>query len=113
MNDKLRKTAIAGFTATVGLGFGLVGPVGAQEYPGPQAPAPEVAGVEQERQPVGAAPGARVAGVQEERVAGAQQAQGATLPVTGGDVLGLAALGAGAIALGGAAMAARNRRATR
>jgi LPXTG-motif cell wall-anchored protein len=87
--------------ATTLLALGITAaPAAAQEYPGPQPPEtiPRV-----DQPPAPPAP-TEVLGVRDERAA--------MLPVTGGDVVGLAAAGAGAVVLGGGLLLARRRQTT-
>jgi LPXTG-motif cell wall-anchored protein len=77
------------------LSAGAAGPASAAgQYPGQVAPREQVGGAVVERP----------------QAAPARQApRGATLPVTGGDVVALAVVGGGAVAAGGVLLASRRR----
>ncbi|MDQ3758179.1 MAG: hypothetical protein M3394_10065 [Actinomycetota bacterium] len=86
---KARKLIGAAVVATAVIGTPAAASAQTGDYVGAEV---QVRGVEFNRAPEEPV---RVLGVQESREAG-----GTTLPVTGGDIAGLALLGAGAVALG-------------
>lgn len=99
---------------TLGLGMAVVallcGPAAAQQYP----ETPPVDVLPDDGAPpdaVGNPPAqvGDVGGVDDVQVAGDVVTRSRSLPVTGGDVVGLAAIGAGAVALGGVLVAQRRR----
>jgi LPXTG-motif cell wall-anchored protein len=94
-------------TAALGLALGLnMAPAAAQNIT-PQCFSPEVNCVEEIR-PAALAETVEVAPTQ---IVASQATGGQTLPVTGGDVVGLAAVGAAAVVGGTALLAVRRRRA--
>ena len=93
------KRWLVGITCTAGL---LV--VGASPALGQESPNNDVQGVTQTNTPVAPV-------VEAQTVAQAPARSAQTLPVTGGDVVGMAAVGAAAVAAGGGLLVLRRRRA--